>query len=326
MSQNIIEYARELSVKNLFSTKSFRDTWQEWKPLINANFRSAAPTNQELLDLGDHLSDIFRATAEENKRTAAGDESQSNVSKSGTSWEAFICWYLNICLVGRRTFVLKHHKSLIPAPIHDAITVNYGNFPSNSESDLIAITFPNKSEYTIDKENININGTDGLPVPNTLRRKFQFLPIMNALTARDFNELEIHIIQCKTNWNDNAQIPMLWDAVYSASSFGDRRINIGVNGHSIHDVSRFSYSFVTVPSNHNDYLAGKYKNDSTSVLRVSNLTGGNYWGHCSQAGVASSIKEMLNRNLRSGHRGAILTTINSALPDLGTTYNYFDLL
>ena len=320
MCQNIIEYARELSVRKLFKINGFSTAWNTWKSLINTDvFHSGYPTDNQIYSIGDHLRDVFRSTG------TAG-RSQSDVSGGGTNWEALVCWYLNLCLVGRRTFVIKHHKDLIPSPVNKAITVNYGNFRSNTESDLIAITFPDNPEYSCDKDSIVINDINGQAVPTQSRRGYNFLPIMDALVARDFEEIEIHIIQCKTNWNDNAQIPMLWDAVYSANTFRNG-ISVGSDGFSIHDTKRFTYSFVTVPSNQlvkNGTEA--YKNTSTAVLRVINLSGGNYWGLESKAGIASSVKELLERNLKTGQSRGLLYTIRTALPEINTTYRYFDLL
>ena len=297
--QNIIEYARQRSIQQLFSINSFSSSWSAWKETINS-LLSDNPTANQIYNLGDHLRDIFRTTRQSGR-------SQNAIVSGGICWEALICWYLNLCLVNRRTFVIKHHKSLIPDCIKDAITVNYGNFQSNTESDLIAITFPNKEDYCCDDN-------DG-----------QDLNVLNTLSARDFANLEIHIIQCKTNWNDNAQIPMLWDAIYSATNFRNN-ITVGANGYSIHDCARFSYSFVTVPSNplrkNNRDI---YTTTSTAVLRVHNLSGGNYWGNPSKSGVASSVKEVLERNLRSGHALGILSTIQSAIPELHTTFSYFGL-
>ncbi|QJD12614.1 hypothetical protein [Streptococcus canis] len=320
MSQNIIEYARELSVSKLFDTNGFSSVWNTWKGKINADiFNSAPPTEHQIYSIGDNLRDIFRTTGQAGR-------SQSDVAGGGANWEALVCWYLNLCLIGRRTFVIKHNRELIPEPVNKAITVNYGNFRSNTESDLIAITFPDKPEYNMDKDNININDTNGNPVATYSGRTYQFLPILNALVSRDFDDIEIHIIQCKTNWNDNAQIPMLWDAVYSANTFRNG-ISVGTDGYSIHDAKRFTYSFVTVPSNQLVKNGRQqYKNTSTAVLRVINLSGGNYWGLPSSAGVASSIKELVERNLKTGHNNGIISTIRTALPDLSTTYSYFNLL
>lgn len=320
MNQNIIEYARELSIKKLFETNGFSTVWPTWKNKIQTDiFNSAPPTEHLIYSIGDSLRDIFRTTGQAGR-------SQSDVSGGGANWEALVCWYLNICLIDRRTFVLKHNKDLIPSPIKDAITVNYGNFRSNTESDLIAITFPDKAEYTIDKEQILINDIHGNSVDINKGKNYNFLPILDALVARDFDDIEIHIIQCKTNWNDNAQIPMLWDAVYSANTFRNG-ISVGTNGYSIHDAKRFTYSFVTVPSNQiekNGRLT--YKNTSTAVLRVLNLSGGNYWGLPSETGVASSIKELLERNLKSGHSNGIISTIRTSMSYLNSTYSYFDII
>lgn len=320
MSQNIIEYARELSVSRLFETAGFSSVWTTWKNKINTDvFNSSKPTEYQILSIGDNLRDIFKSTGQAGR-------SQSDISSGGADWEALVCWYLNLCLIGRNTIVIKHNKNLIPEPICKAITVNYGNFKSNTESDLIAITFPDKEDYRIDKDNIFVEDITGETVQTYSGKTYRFLPIINALVSRDFDEIEIHIIQCKTNWNDNAQIPMLWDAVYSANTFRNG-ISVGSDGYSIRDVKRFTYSFVTVPSNQLVKNGRQqYKNTSTSVLRVINLSGGNYWGLPSCPGVASSVKELIERNLKSGHSSGILFTIRAALPDLESKYNYFNLL
>ncbi|EYE87910.1 hypothetical protein Q428_10825 [Fervidicella metallireducens AeB] len=311
MSQTIIEYLREQSVNNLFAAGGFCNNWNTWQSVI----QNLAPskTARQILNLGDNLSNIFSSTR------SAG-RTQSDVSGGGASWEALVCWYLNLCLIGRRTVVIKHSKKLIPNPVSDAITVNYANFVSNTESDLIAITFPHKDEYIIDKDLINIFDADGNNVAPKTGTRYNLIQVLDALTHRDFSNIEIHIIQCKTNWNDNAQIPMLWDMIYSANNFRNN-ITVGRNGYSIHNILRFTYSFVTVPT----VDITKIKATSTCVKRVSNISGGNYWGRPTRSNIASSVKEMLARNLASGHTSNHLTTLNSELPKLSNEYNYFKL-
>lgn len=311
--QNIVEYLREQIVTQLYET-AFGNLLSQWQPAIQKYI--PAKTEMQILNLGDHLSEIFQTTANAGR-------AQSDLSAGGASWEAFICWYLNLCLIGRRTVVIKHNRNFIPSPVSDAITVNYNNFKSNSESDLIAITFPDRQEYTIDKFNISINDINGskVIVSKTNRSgaiEYCLHDVLDALAHRDFNQLEIHIIQSKTNWNDNAQIPMLWDAIYAATSFSNG-INVGTNGYSIHDVKRFSYSFVTVPTN----KISLFKQTSTAVLRVRNISGGNYWGRPTKQGVANSLKEMLDRNLKGGSTESIITTIRRSTSELQTTYAYF---
>lgn len=294
------------------------------------NTLAANRAERQIYNLGDSLKDIFYTTNTSSAR------SQSDVSGGGANWEGLVCWYLNLCLIGRRTVVIKHNKELMPDPISKAITVNYGTIPSNTESDLIAITFPDLSEYSVDKDKILITEEDGTRIPTykTKRSQYNLLPILDRLCSRDFSNLEIHIIQCKTNWNDNAQIPMLWDAVYAATNFRSG-ISIGSDGYSITDVSRFTYSFVTVPT----VKVEKIKENSVCVLRVRNLSGGNYWGLESTVGIANSVKEMLVRNLKSGHSSSHIVTLRTELPILRhevlenlddsssyyTNYDYFRL-
>ena len=318
MEQNIIEYARELSIKKLFEINGFNSVWDTWREKINKDILLSHPISaNEIFSIGDHLRDIF-------KTTGKAGRSQSDVSAGGAVWEALVCWYLNLCLIGRRTFVLKHNRELIPEPIYKAITVNYGTFRSNTESDLIAITFPDREEYKIDKSLIRTPSLN-LEDCDTSSKKYPFLPVINYLVDRDFEDIEIHIIQCKTNWNDNAQVPMLWDAVYAAENFRND-ISIGTDGYSIKRAKYFSYAFVTVPSNQieKDGVL-QYRKETTAVLRVNRLSGGNYWGLPSLDNVASSVKELLSRKLGTGSDRSIITTLKEELPYLTTTYDYFKL-
>ncbi len=312
MAQNIVEYLREKVIKQVLNTPCVKTVWPTWNKKIQSLISGL--NEHQIYDLGDSLRDIFYTTKV--------PRDQGGVSTGGTCWESLVCWYLNLCLVGRRTVVIKHSKKTLPPCVANSMTVNYGTFPSNTESDLIAITFPDKNDYKTDKESITICDTNGINIPThkTKRSNYNMLEIIDALCARDFNDIEIHIIQCKTNWNDNAQIPMLWDAVYSATTFRSG-ITVGRAGYAIHDAKRFSYSFATVPT----VKPSNFKKDSISVLRVHSLSGGNYWGMKSSPSIAFSIKEMLNTNLKSGHTKNHLTTIKTAIPDLSSTYSYFQL-
>lgn len=311
--QTIVEKLREEAVKKLFATNGFATAWPIWQNVILT--KASTPTPRQLLNLGDNLREIFYSTNTSSAR------SQSDVSGGGANWEALVCWYLNLCSIGRRTVVIKHNKALIPTPISNAITVNYGNFVSNTESDLIAITFPDKPEYNMDKDSILINDEDGQPVSLYTRNTYNFLDVLNALVARDFSDIEIHIIQCKTNWNDNAQIPMLWDMIYSSTAFR-ADITIGREGYNMNNARLFSYAFATVPTVRPERIT----RSSVAVSRVRNLSGGNYWGKPSEDGIASSIKEMLNRNLATGSTQSHMITLADAIPELTSTgtYSYFN--
>ncbi|MBQ5704790.1 MAG: hypothetical protein IIV49_06845, partial [Alistipes sp.] len=212
-------------------------------------------TPHSILDLGDHLREIFQST-----RVAGRD--QGELSGGGAAWESLITWYVNLCCIGTRVVAVKK-ISQVPTPIKDAITVNYGSFSCTTESDITVIVFPDDEIFThantsFLKRSGTINSTN-----------------LSQTVGRLFRNFEVGIIQCKTNWNDNAQIPMLWDLIYSAGGFGGRQISVGRNNYSIQMLgSGFTYSFVTVPSVRLD----SFSPTSLSVKRVYNLSGGNYWG------------------------------------------------
>ena len=300
---NIVEYGRKLSIESLFNTNVFSNSFNFWKNRIQNILKNNNPRNY--LDLGESLSDIFKSTSPDIR-------SQSSVSGAGSSWEALICWYLNLVLMGQNTIVMKQNKKLIPSIISDAISVNYGSFISNTEADLIAITFPKKREFEIDISSYDREG------------KFQYLEVINNLVEKYFGEISIHIIQCKTNWNDNAQIPMLWNMVYSSSNLinsGHSSLSVGRNGFSLSNCKKFTYSFVTVPT----VELSKFKIDSVAVQRVANMSGGNYWGYPTKSGIARNIKEMIFSNFNDNLDFNPLKTLENYIPLLKTEYNYFKL-
>tara|TARA_R110001606_G_scaffold399157_2_gene581139 strand:- start:693 stop:1622 length:930 start_codon:yes stop_codon:yes gene_type:complete len=307
----IPEYFRKLSIESIFSTNTMINCWPTWKEsiteILGENFNET-----DIINLGDHLSDIFKSTGGEGR-------GQSQVSAGGTAWESLVCWYINLCTSGSRTVAIRK-MSLVPKPIQDAITVNYGNFACNTESDITVITFPNEIEFNTNIEDLNIEN-NGVIFNNYTRDKFN-PEISNHLCGRYFDSLEIGVIQCKTNWNDNAQIPMLWDMIYSADGFPGRNITIGRNGFNIHHTNNFTYSFVTVPSNQRT----NYNSNSVAVKRVTNLSGGNYWGKPTEQFVARSLKEIFTNNFQSGYPNNIRTEVRVAIPNFSEELSYFDII
>jgi len=307
----IPEYFRKISIESLFTTNTMNNCWPIWKESIN-EILGEDFNETDIINLGDNLSDIFKSTGGEGR-------GQSQVSAGGTAWESLVCWYINLCTIGSRTVAIRK-MSLVPKPIQDAITVNYGNFACNTESDITVITFPDVKEYNTNIEELTVQN-NGINIANYIRNRFN-IEISNYLCARDFDSFEIGVIQCKTNWNDNAQIPMLWDMIYSANGFKGRNITIGRDGFNIHDTNNFTYSFVTVPSNQK----ANYNSNSVAVKRVTNLSGGNYWGRPTEQHVARSLKEIFTNNFQSGYPNNIRTEIRNAIPLLTEKLSYFKII
>ena len=296
---NIIERLRKQTVEDLFKTSSVNNCWSHWVGLIR-NHIGSAPTPQSILDLGDHLRSIFQSTG-------SSGRSQGDVSGGGAAWEALITWYINLCCVDTRVVAIKK-MTQVPSPIRDSITVNYSNFSCTTESDITVIVFPDEPIFT--QPNSSLIKKNG---------EIDNVKLSDAVSPL-FENFEIGIIQCKTNWNDNAQIPMLWDMIYSAGGFRGRQISVGRNNYSIQQLGNgFTYSFVTVPSVKLEH----FKNTSLAVKRVYNLSGGNYWGLATKDGVARCIKEIFI-NYTSGYDSAdIKRTLSTAIPLLQSSLNYF---
>ncbi|MBB6370510.1 hypothetical protein [Chryseobacterium shigense] len=312
---NLPEYYRKKSIDDIFNIPTFRTCWTIWKPEIDRKLGENYSAT-DILNLGDTLSEIF-------KMTGQGGRDQGSLSGGGTAWEALVCWYLNLCMINSRAVAIRR-MSLIPKHIQDSITVNYSNFPCNTESDITVLIFPDSPDYNNNIEEVSLNRgsifNDFLAVDNSLN-----INVLDSLIERDFNLFEIGIIQCKTNWNDNAQIPMLWDMIYSSGGFTGRNITIGRNNYSIQNCHKFTYSFVTVPTNQRS----NYTSGSVAVQRVYNLSGGNYWGKPTSQNICRSIKEIFNNNFQSafrgiGARGCINLKIQ-ALNDSNEEYSYFHL-
>jgi len=271
----IWEILRERVVSDLLEMNTMQECWPVWSVAIRAGM-GPSPTSSVLLkDIGPRLAEIFASTGEE--------RTQSSQSGGGAVWEALVCWYLNFCLIGTRTVVIKKARH-VPDCIKEALTVTYGNVKTNSESDLIAITFPDDDLL----KNL-------VSMPCSGRRFNQ----INDHIAFLFERIEVCVIQCKTNWNENAQIPMLWDMIYSATGFDKIRASVGVNGRGVRSLSKFCYAFVTVPTNG----VVKFNPNSTPVLRLNGLSGGNFWGHPGRKGVAGSIADIFNKNFQTAING-----------------------
>ncbi len=266
---NFLKEYKHKSLQDINSIKSFSDSWPIWKENIDRYLQDQITPNS-IINLGDSLRDIFFST-NTNEIENTNERGQSQLSTGGAAWESLVCWYLNFCLCNSRTVVIKFKNELVPDVVKDALAVSYSNFKTNTESDLIAITFPEEV--------------------NNLNQHFN-RDNLNEICETYIEHLSICNIQCKTNWNDNAQIPMLWDIVYQTTEFSTHNISVGTNNRKLSHFKKFKYCFVTVPSQRD---IEKFKTDSVAVKRVHNISGGNYWGLPSRNGIALSIKEMLTK-------------------------------
>jgi hypothetical protein len=99
--------------------------------------------------------------------------------------------------------------------------------------------------------------------------------------------------------------------VYRASFGPTTGIHIGKKGFSVRNLKRFTYSFVTVPSQKDSKIPSK--STHMAVKRVSNLSGGNYWGLPTKSGVALSLSEIFDRNFSSAFKLNVRANVQNAI-------------
>tara|TARA_Y100000590_G_scaffold469453_1_gene657096 strand:+ start:101 stop:976 length:876 start_codon:yes stop_codon:yes gene_type:complete len=248
-------------LEQLCSVNSLKNSWPVWESKIKYLINEKQ-WGQSVFCIGDNLSDVFLSTKDKGR-------SQSGVSGGGAAWECLVTWYLNLLFLNTNVIAVRQNKDFVPKCISDCLTVTISNTQTNTESDILVYSVPDHLEITGSK----ISDLD------------------SHLSTR-INKVDLVVLQCKTNWEDNAQIPMLWDMIYNSES-RLTNVSVGVNGLNPQSLGKFKYGFVTVPTGKR---GNQVKPGLLKVLRVKNLTGGNYWGKPSTKDVASSIKEFGGRH------------------------------
>ena len=120
---------------------------------------------------------------------------------------------------------------------------------------------------------------------------------------------------------------MLWNIVYAAQNLQVQNVVVGSNGYSPVSFGRFSYAFMTVPTNTEKDGKDNFKSTSTAVVRVQGMTGGNYWGNPSVSGIADSVAEYFGRNFGHVFDGGVQRHIAKnviAHPDILEMFVNFD--
>ena len=241
-----------------------------------------SPTAQDIFNVGAQLKRVFKSEA----RT----RSQGDLSRGGASWEILITWYLNLVFWDTNVVAMRPSKRLLPPVVADAMAVKVKGVTTSKETDVIVIEVP-KKDSSID-----------------LDRK-----AIDQMIRSNPQGTSVGVVQCKTNWNDNAQIPMLWNIVYAAQNWQVQNVVVGSNGFSPSSFGRFSYAFMTVPTNTEKEGKDNFKPSSTAVVRVQGMTGGNYWGNPSHSGVADSVAEYFGRNFDHVFEGGVQRHITTKL-------------
>jgi hypothetical protein len=270
---SLIEQFRKEALEDVFSLAAFKKGWPKRRTYIRSLFENPdAPTRTELVTLGSHLAEVFETGFKAGKATG---RSQKALSQAGAVWEGLVVWYINLCLAGTHAVCVRSGK-LCPAPLVDALSVVFEASILRSEADVALISLPEAANEP------------------TASSRGEMMTALTAHVGKSFNKSGLLNLQCKTNWKDNAQIPMLWNMLYNQARKGaiiPNGFTIGRNSYALRNLGHFGYGFVTVPTGpgSRDFNANRLE-----VLRVKTMTAGNYWGLPNKQGVCSSLGEIFN--------------------------------
>jgi hypothetical protein len=254
------------------SIKQLGGSWSDRRAILLtgiSNLQMASP--QQILDIGDYLSFAFQLKQLKNIRD------QAAVSAAGSAWADLVAVYINLVLAGTDAVALT--RSFVPACVKEALKVTYRGQPAalQSDIDLMVLFVPGL-----------------MPNKPIGRARTAVTKAFSEACANRFGDLSVTLFQLKTNWNDTAQVPMLWNMIYNLTAVGKMPPNgfsVGGGRYHLNGLKSFSYGFVTVPTQ-SDLTA--FKPTSMPVCRVAGCSGGAYWGRPTKHGVIKSIKEYFN--------------------------------
>ena len=265
MHISTVDKFRIKTLEREWQVPSFRDDHPhfktEWKKILGPK-----PSENDIRILGENLRSIMKSFG--------GNRNNTSVSRGGNAFECLVSWYLNLLFWGTPVIVGKATRVHLPEVFADITTVSINQKKSTSETDLIAFSIPESEKFS------------GLPSE------------LNEHIKQRIKDTDLTIIQTKTPWNENSQIPMLWNLIYNVAEFRVPNITIGNNGFTPLSLNSMTYAFVTLPSKSDDKMRG-YKSSSIDVKRVESLSGGNFWCCPSKEGVASALHNFPLKNFPS---------------------------
>jgi len=246
---------------------SVEASWPHWR-LDLARAVGPRPTAATVWSLGEVLRNAFMSVPKAGR-------SQAEVSRSGYAFQFLVSWYLNLMLWGTEVVVVVCNDDTLPSSLQDTVAVRMGTTMSKSETDLMAFSVPGGSDWR--------QGPLGT------------VSQVDARLRNRFKDVSAVVLQTKTNWADNAQVPMLWDLIYDVERFASKNVEVGVGGFTPRSLKKFRYAFATVPTGS---APEKRKASGVNVKRVQQLSGHNFWCAKTVPDVALCINEFPGVNFQ----------------------------
>ncbi len=269
----IINEIKKNYLRSLFIS-SFNEPWSIWSSKIRNNLGDDYSC-EDIFNIIEDLDDtLFPDTRETELRRG-----QKELSVIGNAFKTLNIWFLNLLFWDTPVIVMKQSKQYTPKVIRDCITVDISKMHISSDKNILIFNIPN---YKLLKNIDNLNDHIKEYISN----------------------VELVMIQSKTNWSDTVKEAMLWDIIYSADGLPDH-VNVGINNLSPKNLYSFKYGFSTWPTGGGNQI----EPNSMPVRRVENLSGGNFWLKKTKQDVASNIKELPNRHFSRYYPKGVLSHI-----------------
>ena len=283
--KSFIEQYREAAVAHSISRSSFNELFptfqqefQRFKPL---DFYKFTRISEEIRDITEKAGNVWlKRQPQPTSANARIKLRNAAVSRAGKSFEFLITYYLNLGFIGSNAVVTVPTKALIADCFRDCTAVTFkGQSTQTSEIDNYVIVFPDSDKAPELHKKIKLLNA------NELKK------LITKYSEHYFTEIQLGALQLKTNWNDTAQAPTLWNIIYELSKTKKligTGVQVGNNGWYLHDLKQFTYSFVTRPTQDPD----SFTTTGTPVARVGSLSGGNYWGCPAKPAIAKTVSDI----------------------------------
>lgn len=268
---DVISVINLVNAQDCLESRSFRNNWynQNYKEQI-INCLGDEPLKSDVVGLGSKLSEIFSASST--------GRDQSNVSSAGNAWLRLVCWYLNLCLIGTRSFATLS-SALIPKVARDSLELKFNGTRVSGSNEIVLI------EYAGDQ-------TPTVNMPINTRLNFGSVysrAISSFLNAVPLDNIRIILLAAKTNCSDMVSIPLFWSFCYKGNKQEIFNIQVGSSDKTPEMTldGTVKYAVVTVPTGQQSRIeAGQIPGPST-LKKLSLLDGGFYWGRSTTTRVRS---------------------------------------
>ena len=277
---DLLSVANLVSAQDCFANDTFMENWQKrgYREKITKHLGSE-PAKEDMLSLGSKLSSMFSSEG--------ATRDQGNVSSAGNTWLRLVCWYLNLCLIGTRSFATIS-SDLIPARVNEAMKLKFNGDSIAGSKEIVVIEYVGSETPTV-----------CLPATRVINYRSIFMnTIKDFLNNIKPSDTRVIMVAAKTNCSDMVAVPLFWAFCYKGNRQDVFDIKVGTsesNPEMLVD-GALKYAYVTVPTGRPERVERGQIPGASTLKKLNLLDGGFYWGRPASNSV-KSISEFFKANL-----------------------------